>query len=397
MVSPDLCFPRGRGDWGGESLRIGLDCTSAIHQRAGIARYTRGVVGALARLGGEHEFLLVVVGGEAGDGFAMDLGENFSTRQLPLSPRLWTVMWHRLRVPLPMDLFIGSVDVFHSPDYVLPPIRRGKTVVTIHDLSFLRYPEGAEPSLRRYLSSAVPRVAKEADVVVADSESTRRDVIDLLGVPPTRVEVVYPGVDEGFRPIDDPEALSKVKELYQLSGPFLLTVGTLEPRKNLIALLDAYAALRGENAFEHKLVIAGGEGWRYEGIFQRVTELSLEGDVSFLKYVPEQHLPALYCLADALVFPSVYEGFGLPPLEAMACGTPVVASNSSSLPEVIGEAGLMVPADDRDALAEAIRGLLEDSRLRAELVERGLARARKFPWLKTGQDLLTIYRSLHEN
>ncbi|HJX39283.1 MAG TPA: glycosyltransferase family 1 protein [Anaerolineae bacterium] len=378
-------------------MRIGLDCSSAIHQRAGIARYTRGIVSALARLGGEHRFVLVVAGREAGSDFALELGENFLVRELPISQRLWTILWYRLQVPLPMELFTGAVDVFHSPDYVLPPLRRGKKVVTVHDLSFVRYPEGAEPSLRRYLSAAVPRAVKQADLVLADSECTRRDVIELLGAPPAKVEVVYPGVDEAFRPIEDAQALAGVREHYQLNRPFLLSVGTLEPRKNFIALLEAYAALRGVDGFEHRLVIAGGKGWRYEGIFRRVEELSLEGDVSFLKYVPEQDLPALYCLADALVFPSVYEGFGLPPLEAMACGTPVVASDSSSLPEVIGDAGLMVPADDRDALAGAIRRLLEDGKLRGELVKKGLSRAGKFSWQKTGQDLLAIYRRLYES
>lgn len=378
-------------------MRIGLDCSSAVHQRAGIARYTRGLVAALARVGAEHTFVLVVAGGGPGSDFTLDLGENFLVRRLPASRRLWTILWHRLQVPLAADRFIGAVDVFHSPDYVLPPLRRGKKVVTIHDLSFLRYPEGAQPSLRRYLSAAVPRAVQEADLVLADSLCTRRDVIELLGVPPAKVEVVYPGVDESFKPIEDAEALARVREHYQLESPFLLSVGTLEPRKNLIALLEAYAALRRAGGFEHRLVVAGGKGWRYEGIFTRVEELSLEGDVTFLGYVPEENLPALYCLADALVFPSVYEGFGLPPLEAMACGTPVIASDRSSLPEVIGDAGLMVPADKRDALAEAIHTLLQDGQLRGELIRKGLTRANKFSWQKTGQDLLAIYRRLEQS
>ena len=378
-------------------MRIGLDCSSAIHQRAGIARYTRGLVAALARLGGEHTFVLVMAGPESGSDFSLNLGENFLVRRLPGSARLWTILWHRLRVPLPIDRFIGAVDVFHSPDYVLPPLGRGKKVVTIHDLSFVRYPEGAEPSLRSYLSAAVPRTVKEADLVLADSEVTRGDVIELLGAPPAKVEVVYPGVDESFKAIEDAEALARVRERYRLDDPFLLSVGTLEPRKNLIALMEAYAALRRAGGFEHRLVVAGGKGWRYEGIFTCVQELALEGDVTFLGYVPEQDLPALYCLADALVFPSVYEGFGLPPLEAMACGTPVIASDSSSLPEVIGDAGLMVPADDRDALAEAIGRLLRNGQLRDELIRKGRARASRFSWQKTGQDLLAIYRRLQES
>jgi len=378
-------------------VRIAVDYTSAVYQRAGIGRYTRGLVTALAGLGGGHRFVLVVAGQDGEGEVPSDLGENLLVCRLPLSQRFWTVLWHRLRVPLPLDLFTGAVDVFHSPDYVLPPLRRGKRLVTIHDLSFLRYPEGAEPSLRRYLSTAVPRSVAEADLVLADSESTRQDVGELLGVRLSKVEVLYPGVGEAFRPVEDSAALTHVQELYGLSHPFLLTVGTLEPRKNIVAVLDAYAQLRRGKGFEHQLVIAGGLGWRYGGIFSRVEELSLEDSVSFLDYVPDEHLPALYSLADVLVFPSLYEGFGLPPLEAMACGTPVVTSNSSSLPEVIGDAGLMVPAGDTSALAEAIRMVLEDSHVRQELVSKGLSRAARFSWRDSGERLIGIYGRLCES
>jgi glycosyltransferase involved in cell wall biosynthesis len=383
-------------------LRIGIDYTAAVHQRAGIGRYARGIVGALARQRSEHTFVLLVAGseGEAGlplrDDHVPALGANFHVRRLPLSRRFWTVFWQRLRVPLPADLLTGPVDVFHSPDYVLPPVRRGRKVVTIHDLSFLRYPEGAEPSLRRYLSAVVPRCATEADLVLADSENTRQDVVELLGIPAEKVDVVYPGVDQHFTVIEEGEALEEVKERYHLSYPFVLSVGTLEPRKNLIVLLDAYSVLKDRHSLRHRLVIAGGKGWLYEGIFDRVRELDLEDEVVFLGFMPEEDLPGLYSLADVLVFPSLYEGFGLPPLEAMACGTPVVTSDSSSLPEVVGEAGLMVPADDPEALAGAIGQVLDDLDLRGDLIKRGLARAAQFSWHATGEKLLATYRALHE-
>lgn len=382
-------------------MRIGIDCTAAVHQRAGIGRYTRGIIGALAELGSKHSFVLMVFGSggeprESGGGLA-DLGstENFSIKELPLRNRFWTVVWHRLHVPFPADLLTGTVDVFHSPDYLLPPLRLGKKVVTVHDLSFLRYPEGAEPNLRAYLSAAIPRSVREADLVLGDSESTRQDVIELLGVDRDRVEVVYPGVGQAFRVIEDRHHLAMVRELFGLDRPFILNVGTLEPRKNLVTLLDAYAALRG-GGLKHRLVVAGGQGWLYDGVFRRAEELSLKEDVLFLGYVAEEHLPALYGLADLLVFPSLYEGFGLPPLEAMACGTPVITSDSSSLPEVVGEAGLMVPAQDPDALAEAIATVLGDPGLREDLVRKGLSRASQFTWQAAGEKLLAIYQGLHE-
>jgi glycosyltransferase involved in cell wall biosynthesis len=381
-------------------LRIGIDYTSAVHQRAGIGRYTRGIVGALADLGTAHAFTLVVAGSEkeaeGSDGSqpGPEQASNFRVRRLPLNHRLWTVIWHRLHLPLPVDLITGPVDLFHSPDYVLPPLSKGKKVVTIHDLSFLRFPEGAEPRLRRYLSAAVPRSVGEADLVLGDSENTRQDIIEFFGVNPDTVEVVYPGVDPAFRPIEDPHALDSARELYHLDFPFILSVGTLEPRKNLTTLLDAYAALRSGGDVDHKLVIAGGKGWLYDGIFSRAAELALKDDVVFLGYVAEEHLPALYCLSDLLVFPSLYEGFGLPPLEAMACGTPVISSDSSSLPEVVGQAALMVQAEDGETLAEAIKTLLADSGLRKDLVGKGLSRAAEFTWRASGEKLLSVYERL---
>jgi glycosyltransferase involved in cell wall biosynthesis len=301
-----------------------------------------------------------------------------------------------MRLPLPVDLFTGPVDIFHSPDYVLPPLRQGKTVVTIHDLSFLRYPEGAEPKLRRYLSSVVPRAVSRADLVLGDSENTRNDIIEFLSVPPGKVEVLYPGVDEIFRVVEDERVLSEVSSLYGLDFPYILTVGTVEPRKNLILLLDAYAALRKASDVPHKLVIAGGKGWLYEGVFRRVEELSLDEDVIFLGFVADQNLPALYSMADVFVFPSLYEGFGLPPLEAMACGTPVITSRTSSLPEVVDEAGLMVPTNDPDMLTETIGRVLNDPGLGEDLAKRGVSQARKFTWQATGEKLLAIYQRLLE-
>jgi glycosyltransferase involved in cell wall biosynthesis len=382
-------------------VRIGIDCTAAVRQRAGIGRYTRGLIGALADLGIKHSFVLMVVGsdGEPGESGGrppeLEIKDNFSVKELPLPNRFWRVLWHRLGVPFPADLLTGTVDLFHSPDYLLPPLRHGKKVVTVHDLSFLRHPEAAEPSLCAYLCASVPRSVRKADFVLGDSESTRQDVIELLGIDGDRVEVVYPGVGQAFRVIEDQRHLAMVRELYGLGRPFILNVGTLEPRKNLVTLLNAYAALR-QHGVEHRLVIAGGRGWLYDGVFQRVKELSLEGDVLFLGYVVEEHLPALYGLSDLLVFPSLYEGFGLPPLEAMACGTPVITSDNSSLPEVVGEAGLMVPAQDQDALAEAMAMVLADSGLRKDLVRKGLSRATQFTWQAAGEKLLAIYQGLYE-
>jgi glycosyltransferase involved in cell wall biosynthesis len=265
----------------------------------------------------------------------------------------------------------------------------------------MRVPECSLPSLRAYLLRVVPASVRRADVVLADSESTRSDVTELLGVAPDRVWVIYPGVDGHFRRVHNQDALAAVRRRYHLPERFVLSVGTLQPRKNFERLIEAYAQvrssvppLRGRASSNVDLVIAGGTGWMYDGIYRRVEELRLQGQVHFPGYVADEDLPALYSLADLFVFPSLYEGFGLPVLEAMACGTPVVTSNTSSLPEVVGDAGLTVDPHDVEALAEAMRQLLGDVGLRDAMVQRGLLQARQFTWSGAAEQLLRVYREL---
>jgi glycosyltransferase involved in cell wall biosynthesis len=323
---------------------------------------------------------------------------NFQDRRAPLSERALTILWHRLRLPMPVEWFIGPVDIFHSTDFVLPPVRQARTILTVHDLSFMRLPECAEAGLRAYLSKVVPRSIERADLVLADSQSTKNDLIELLGVSPDKIEVVYAGVERRFRPMEGEAALQRVKQRYGLHFPFILSLGTLEPRKNFSGLIEAYGLMRDSGAGiadrRLKLVIAGGKGWLYEKIFARVKELGLEDEIIFPGFVADEDLPALYNLAELFVFPSLYEGFGLPPLEAMACGTPVVTSDRPSLPEVVGEAGLMVEATDSQALAKAMERVLRDEDLRREMREKGLKQAEKFTWEAAAGKLLSVYRIL---
>jgi glycosyltransferase involved in cell wall biosynthesis len=400
---------------GSPPLRIGLDYTPAVRQRAGIGRYTRGLVQALAALDRQNEYVLLEVGGgeqgsrgagEQGSKGVFNFPTNFRHRPLPLSERTMAILWHRLRLPLPVDLFTGEVDVFHSPDFLLPPLRHGRAILTVHDLSFRRRPECADAALAAYLNRAVPPSIQRADLVLADSLSTKADLVELLGVPAAKIEVLYPGVGDTYRPIHDAATLNAVRQKYNLPANFVLFVGTIEPRKNLATLLRAWAkviadcrlqiadceiANRKSQIGNWALVIAGGKGWLYADTFATVERLGLSGDVVFLGYVPEADLPALFSLARLFVFPSLYEGFGLPPLEAMACGTPVVCANTSSLPEVAGDAALLVDPLDADGLATAMQQALGDEGLRARLVERGLRQAARFTWRVAAQQLLAIY------
>jgi len=382
-------------------MRIGVDYTSAVRQGAGIGRLTRCIFQALAEIDHENEYRLFAAMGRGQPSnfptFQPSNLSNFRLKTIPLSDRELNVVWHRLRLPLPVELITGPVDVFHSPDFTLPPVWRARAVLTVHDLSFLRVPECFTGALRRYLERVVPRSVRRADHVIADSHSTKRDLVELLGTPAGKVTVIHSGVEPRFRPIIDRAALGPVRQRYDLPERFIISVGTLQPRKNFATLVEAFARLKSETgnwkpgARSLKLVIAGGRGWLYEEIFARVEALGLQGDVLFPGFVADEDLPALYNLAEAFVLPSLYEGFGLPPLEAMACGTPVVTSNVSSLPEVVGDAGLMVEPADVESLAVAIERVLEDGGLRREMVQRGLARAKEFTWERAARRLLGVY------
>ncbi|MBC8248766.1 MAG: glycosyltransferase family 4 protein [Anaerolineales bacterium] len=373
-------------------MRIGIDYTAAVRQGAGIGRYTRELVKALAELNRSHDYVLFAA---AGGQRPVDTGwpPNFQMRSVPLSDRALAILWHRLQLPLWVELVTGPVDIFHSPDFGLPPVRRAKTLVTVHDLSFIRYPQCADANLRAYLNKVVPRSVHRADLILADSQSTKGDLVELLGVESGRIEVVYPGVEERFHPIEDQAHLEKVRKRYNLPPRFILGLGTLQPRKNFTHLIEAYSLLVTHYS-SLQLVITGGKGWLYEEIFATVEQLGLEDKVVFPGFVADEHLPALYNLADLFVFPSLYEGFGLPPLEAMACGTPVITSNASSLPEVVGKAGLMVEATEVEALTEAMKQVLEDDALREGMMAKGVKQASKFTWEKAAAKLLSLYETL---
>jgi len=373
-------------------MRIGIDYTSAARQSAGIGRFTREIIRRAMALDADNEYRLLVAGREPiPEAHLPPLDSRRKLAQLPLSERNLVRLWHRLRVPLPVELALGCLDIFHSPDFVLPPVARAAKILTIHDLSFLRVPECADPRLRWYLGEAVPRSVRRADFLLADSESTRQDLIELLDVPPERAQVIYGGVDPVFAPVEGDAALRAVREKYARGRPFILAVGTLEPRKNFPTLIRAFAQAREEAPLPHVLLIVGKKGWVYEPIFATVEELRLQEHVLFPGFVPDAELPALYSAADLLAMPSFYEGFGLPILEAMACGTPVVAAGVSSLPEVVGDAGLLVDPHDQESVAEAILRLVGDDGLRARLREAGFAQARKFTWDKAARELLAVY------
>lgn len=374
-------------------MKIGIDYTSALTQGAGIGRLTRGLVHAVERIDRDNDYTLVVPRVKR----RIDIGPlatNFQVRQLPFGERAMIVLWHRLRLPFPVESFVGKLDIYHSPDFVLPPVQKARTVLTVHDLSFVHYPEAAPKSLVGYLNRVVPRSVSRADLVVADSESTKQDLIEQFNVDAGRIRVVYGGVDERFKPDEDAQNREEIALRYGMQLPALLAVGTLQPRKNLDRLIDAFVLLRDRGNLTHRLYIAGAAGWSYSDLFVKIEELGLQPFVRFLGYVADEDLPALYSLADVFVYPSLYEGFGLPVLEAMACGTPVVCSNVSSIPEVGGDAAIYCDPLDVESIAAGIERALGDRELRKKMIGLGREHASEFTWASAGRALLSVYREL---
>jgi glycosyltransferase involved in cell wall biosynthesis len=373
-------------------MRIAIDYTPAITQSAGIARYTRDLVDALARLDSGDRYTLFSAERPTKER-PLPHAANLRPRVVPLGNRYATIMWQRLRLPVPIELFVGRVRVVHGPDFILPPALGARRVVTIHDLAFLTHPECAVPALAQYLATVVPRAVRAADRVIADSQRTADDLVERLGTPPAKITVIPLGITPGFTLHADPAAVEALRAKYGLQRPFVLAVGTIEPRKNYERLIAAFAAARRVPGGPAMLVIAGKPGWLYEGVYKAVQTRGVGDAVRFLDYVPNAELPLLYHAADAVATPSIYEGFGIPVVEAMASGTPVVCSTGGSLPEVAGDAALLVAPEDVDGLASALARIVGDAGLRETLRARGLERAARYTWEAAARAHVAVYHA----
>ena len=380
-------------------VKIAIDYTPAVRQIAGVGRYTRSLVQALIHTAPDDSYTLLYAGAAPAIPLSAGVDEEsrrdggaVTLRRLPVPERLLTVLWHRWRVPLWADLCSPGSAVFYSPNFVLPPLLHAKGVVTVHDLSFLRYPETHDPGLVAFLTAAVPRAVRAAALVLADSEHTREDTIALLGVPAEKTAVLLSAADPIFRPVDDPAVLRAMRRRRGLDRPYILSVGTVQPRKNLPRLIAAVRLLRERTGEDIVLVHAGRRGWLYAEVQRAVQDHAMADSFRLIEDADDGELRLLYAGAVALAYPSLYEGFGLPCVEAMACRCPVVASAVSSVPEVVGDAGLLVEPTDVEAIAEALSRCLGDTELRATLIERGTAQAARFTWERSAAKL---HRLLH--
>jgi len=366
-------------------MRIGIDARIAHYAQGGIGNYVRRLIRALSALDPDVDFYVLHSRKDQNPPLP---GPNFR----PVA--CWTPSHHRLeRWALGAEIARLGLDLIHSPDFIPPAFGYRRSVVTIHDLNFLYYPQFLTAASRRYYNEQIEWAVRHTDHILVDSHSTKVDLVSLLDVDSEKVTVVHLAADAAFRPLSDAaggHALAK----HNLQPGYLLCVGTLEPRKNLVGLLRAYRMLLDMEVTTAPLVVVGGKGWLYDDVFQHVHKLRLTEQVCFLHDVPDADLPMLYNAASALATPSFYEGFGLPALEAMACGTPVVVSERASLPEVVGEAGLLVNPDDPADIAQALSRVLTEETLRAQMRKKGLAQATGFTWEETARKTLAVYRAV---
>lgn len=395
--------------------RIGIDVTSALAQGGGIGRYTRELAHALIAADPDSTYRLfsAKMSGPPPVPDSLPVAPNVAHCVAPAGEAWLYRLWYRLRLPLPVQWVTGDIDLFHSPDFVLPPVSGGiPTILTVHDLSFVFYPNAYPAQLVDYLNRVVPWSVGRATHVLADSQSTKDDLQRVWNVPGEKITVLLSGVSSRFLPVEDAAQLRSARARYGLDGaPYVLTVGTVQPRKNYPMLVRAFRPVAERHP--HALAIAGGKGWLADELLAEIERQGLQDRVRLIGFVDDADLPALYSAATAFAFPSLYEGFGLPLLEAMACGAPVVTSNASSLPEVVGPAGgpgggptggsgggtngaaaLCLSPQDEAGWTAALLSLIEDPARRAQLIAAGHEQARRFSWDASARQLLAVYERL---
>ena len=367
-------------------MRIAIDAHSVGTGLGGNESYATNLIEALAAIDRQNNYTLYVTKPEAIERFS-NRWPNFLVRStLPHTPLI------RIPLTLTAELRRNPVDVLHV-QFTAPPFAPCPVVVSIHDLSFEHLPETFKWRSRKQLRMTVRRSARQAAEVIALSQHARSDIIDTYKLDPAKVTAIPLAAPESFQPIDNEEELKRVRQTYGIEGEYILSVGAIQPRKNLSRLVAAYSRLHWANAGVKlpKLVLAGKCAWLFDEMLRTIKELELTGSIILPGYVAKSDLPALYSGAVCFVYPSFFEGFGLPPLEAMKCGAPVIVGNQTSLPEVVDDAAVLVDPFDTDAIANAIERVINDGNLRQELRTKGFAQAARFSWRDTARRTLAVY------
>lgn len=354
-------------------MKIGIDAQTTLGQKTGFGFYVDNLTKALSKIAHHDQLEL----------FYPNSTDDLST------PQRW--LWDQ--VGLPTKARKAKIDLFHQPAFSAPIFYSGKKIVTIHDVISLFYTDIPFYS-RQYYAKWMPFSYKFTDHIITVSEHSKRDIIEKLGIPAEKISVIYEAADERYAHPVSAEDLKRVKTKYYLHKPFVLNVGTLNPRKNLEFLVKVFSTIKQNTKLPHQLIIAGKKGWHYDQLFKLVKDLGMEDEIIFTGYIEDEDKPALYRLADLFVFPSMYEGFGLPPLEAMMCGTPIISSNTSSLPEVVGDGGITLSPTDKSGWVSAITHLLSNDNYRQELIGKGKTQAAKFSWELCAKETLDLYHQI---
>jgi glycosyltransferase involved in cell wall biosynthesis len=386
---------------GGTEVKIAIDISPlATRKRTGIPNYIFNLCQNLPIADENNKYLLF----GASFGYYQSLQAatkemrinkhpNVSTRISRVPRAALRLIWKYMHVPS-AERLVGDIDIFHASHRIPPPSKKARLVVTIHDLTPIKLPVYHTKKMIDHYISDIPQSLKKADMVIAVSNCTKNDILEHFDIAEERVRVTPEAANDNYKQISDKHAIDKVKGIYDIDKDYILFVGTLEPRKNLVNLLKAYSILPDYLKRDYALVLCGKKGWYYEEIFETVRELKLENKVIFTGYVPDKDIPLLMNGAAVFVYPSFYEGFGLPPLEAMACGTPVISTNVSSIPEVVGDAGILVSPTDVEELSDAMLRVLDNETLKAQLSEKGLKQASKFSWRATAEKTVELYNEV---
>lgn len=378
-------------------MKIGIESsTLLVKNRTGVEHYTNNLLEALFKLDGVNQYDLVYMAfaSRPQQSFFANIANVRHRRVSWLPGKLYNLL---LRTPFapPIDIIAGiKPDIFLFPNFVKWPTSRSKkTLVVVYDVSFIESSSTMVSRHRRYLSQAVPKSIANSSQVITISENAKSEIISHYQVDPQKISIIYPAVDHViYKPQSQPAIMAAANK-YKTTNNYILYTGTIEPRKNIVGILNAYADLPPALQQKYRLVLAGGKGWLDETIQSRLSELT-HLNIITTGYVPDEDLPALYSGASLFVYPSLYEGFGMPPLEAMACGVPVITSDNSSLPEVVGDAGILVSAQDTTSLTKQIVKVLTDTKLAALMSKKGLKQAQKFSWTKSAQELVELFNKV---
>ncbi|MBA7619372.1 D-inositol-3-phosphate glycosyltransferase [subsurface metagenome] len=392
-------------------MKIGIDISRYIDKSAGVGIYAANLLKYLLKIDADNQYLGYTFfyscepegwnnpsdAGIFSDYYrSPNIYTNFKLNKINWSTNTMKKRWSKASIEGKENI-LGNVDVIHSTAFIIPELLKAKLVVTIHDLSFLLFPElHTEVNIRLLMRNLI-YINSRPDKIICDSEQTKKDVIKYFHVPEEKLIVIYLGVNDSFREEIDSDFRKKILEKYGLTGKYLLCVASIEPRKNFLRIINAFSEfIKQEEYKEYSLVCVGGRGWKNIEIYSLVKQKNLEGKIKFLRSIEECELAPIYNQAEIFLYPSLYEGFGLPVLEAMACKVPVITSNVSSLPEVAGNAALMVNPYNEKQIYEAVLHLVDDENKRKQLINMGLENIKKFNWENTAKQTLNIYQQIYK-